>query len=299
MPYFAVKAKMRLVLVVLFVLLLALLAFLSSAADVRMPKILLAATVGAGLSIVGGCFQSIFKNPMADPYIMGISSATTLGAAIGLVLGINIAIPTSACSVLATVVVYIISRFEKRLTSASLVLSGVAVGFLFSAITSVLTVLNRDITEPIALWMMGNIISADWMQTYVTMAVTIVSGLAILFFARRLNIMSIDADTAKSLGIETESVKIIVLVLCAVIVAACVSVSGTIGFVGLIIPNIVRKMTGPDNRIILPISMISGAIFLVLANAATGLLPVLPIGVITAVIGAPFMIYVLLTTKTA
>jgi len=281
--------------------------------NIRAPRIILAVVIGAGLSAVGAAFQALFKNPMADPYILGISSGASLGAAVGIIAlgGVTVfgfgvvSVFAFVGSMATTALVYVISVKNGRLNTMLLLLSGVAVSFLLNSVITILLVFNRKTIEMVVMWMMGSVSAAGWKQVYIAAPIIILGSALIYFFAKELNIMSLGDETSKSLGVETERVKIILLALCALIVGACVSVGGIIGFVGLIIPHITRLLFGADNRVVIPMSTVIGAIFLVFSDtAARNIMPLfanspseLPVGAITALFGAPFFIYLLLRTK--
>lgn len=277
---------------------------------IRLPRILLAALIGIGLSIVGVTFQGLFKNPMADPYVLGVSSGSALGASIAIVLGFDyslfgfgaISIMAFAGSLISTAIVYNISRVGNKLPSTTLLLSGISISFLLSSIISLIMTFNRDAVEKIIFWTMGSVSAASLNQVIFLFPVIIIGFLTIYIFSRDLNIMLTGDDTAKSLGVEVNTVKIILLITCSIVTAACVSVSGIIGFVGLIVPHITRLIIGSDNRVLVPFSAVSGAIFMVLCDTLSRTLvqpTEIPIGVITSILGAPYFLYLLNKNKTS
>lgn len=275
---------------------------------IRLPRILLAATVGMGLSVVGASMQGMFKNPMADPGVLGVSTGAALGATIAiafgaqqLVFGIGI---VTACSfagaILTTFLVYGIAKVGGKLPTVNLLLSGVAVGFLFSSIISIIMVFKRNQIENIVMWMMGSIAAASWKQVMVVSPLVLVGCVLSLVFSRDLNLLATGTETANSLGVEVESTKKILLILSSVLIGACVSVSGVIGFVGLVIPHIVRLVLGSDHRVVLPFSAVVGALFLIICDTlARNIIPPteIPLGAITSLFGAPFFIYLLISSK--
>lgn len=276
--------------------------------NIRLPRIVLSGIVGMGLSIVGASFQALFKNPMADPYVLGVSSGSALGAATAMVTGMDssfsgLGITTLmafAGAIITTFIVYGIAKVGNKVPVNTLLLSGISVSFLLSSVISLIMVFNRESVEKIVFWTMGSLSTANWNQVIVV-AVFVLAGLIIFMaFSRDLNIMLTGDETAKSLGIEVEQLKKIVLIIASFVVAACVSVSGVIGFVGLIIPHIIRILLGPDHRILIPFSAIGGALFLILSDtlARTLASPAeIPVGAITAVIGAPYFMYLLIKNK--
>lgn len=275
---------------------------------IRLPRIILAALVGMGLSTVGLSFQAIFKNPMADPYVLGISSGAAVGAAIGFVLGFEssflgasaITITAFLGSILTTVLVYNIARVKNKIPTNTLLLAGISMNFLLSSLLSIIMVFNRQEVERIVFWTMGSVSSASYTQILVLLPFLFIGIFIILSFSKDLNIILTGDETAKSLGIEVETIKKILLITSSMIVAACVSVSGIIGFVGLIIPHIVRMLLGPDHRSLLPFSVVAGAAFMVISDtlARTLASPAeIPVGAITALFGAPYFIYLLIKNK--
>ncbi len=276
--------------------------------NVRLPRILLSALIGVGLSVVGSTFQSMFRNPMADPYILGISSGAAAGATIAIVLGLGgiigglsiITLFAFIGAILTVVLVYNIARAGNRVTTLALILAGVAVGFFLSSVVSLLMFFNRDDIEKIVMWTMGSLSAATWNEVGILTPVVIIGSMIIIAYARDLNAMSIGDETAKSLGIEVERVKKILLIVSSLIVASCVSSSGVIGFVGLIVPHTIRLMVGSDQRAVLPFSAVWGAIFMVVCDTlARNLIPPseIPVGAITSLFGAPFFIFMLYKNK--
>jgi len=273
---------------------------------IRLPRVLAAAVIGIGLSAVGGAFQGMFVNPMADPYVLGVSSGAALGAAIAIALGAEqlvggFGLVTATAFVFALITVLIVFSIAKtgaRIVNTHLLLAGVAVSFFASSLISVIMVLNRDRIAKITYWMMGSVAYITWKQVLILIPVVILGTVVICFFARDLNIIATGEEGAKNLGVEVETVKKILLVVCSVVVAACVSVSGVIGFVGLIIPHTVRLIAGSDNRVVLPFSAVGGGIFLVLCDTIARIpTSKIPVGVLTSMFGAPYFISILLRSK--
>lgn len=275
---------------------------------IRLPRILLAALVGMGLSTVGLSFQAMFKNPMADPYVLGISSGAAVGAAIGFVLGFElsflgasaITIAAFLGSILTTILVYNIARVKNKIPTNTLLLAGISMSFLLSSLLSVIMVFNREDVERIVFWTMGSVSSASYTEILVILPFLLIGLLIMMSFSKDLNIILTGDETAKSLGIEVETIKKILLISSSMIVAACVSVSGIIGFVGLIIPHIVRMLLGPDYRVVLPFSAVAGAAFMIISDtlARTVASPAeIPVGAITSLFGAPYFIYLLIKQK--
>lgn len=276
--------------------------------NIRLPRIILAGTVGMGLSIVGAAFQAMFKNPMADPYVLGVSSGSALGAAIAISLGLDsllgglglITLLAFIGSILTAFIVYNIAKVGNKVPTNTLLLSGISVSFLLSSMISLIMVFNRQSVEKIIFWIMGSVSTANWNQVIILTPFVIIGLLILIAFSSDLDIMLTGDETAKSLGIEVENLKKLILIVSSIVVAACVSVSGIIGFVGLIIPHIIRLIFGPNHKILIPFSAVGGALFMILSDtlARTMASPAeIPVGAITSIIGAPFFIYLLIKNK--
>ncbi|AEH61781.1 transport system permease protein [Methanosalsum zhilinae DSM 4017] len=263
--------------------------------QIRMPRVILAVLVGASLATAGCVMQALFKNPMADPYIIGMSSGAALGASVAFFFNMPVQVTSFIVTAVTIFVVYNIARVDGKVPTDTLLLAGIAVGFFLSAITSFIIYLSHS-PQNIIYWMMGGFWNSTWNRVYITAALAIIGIVALYRHSWSLNVMLLGEEQAHHLGINIEYVKKEVLIFSALITAAAVSVSGIIGFVGLIIPHIMRIIVGPDHRILLPASTIAGAIFLVFSDtiARTAMNSVeLPVGIITAMFGAPFFIYLL------
>lgn len=272
--------------------------------NIRLPRIILAGFVGMGLSVVGAAFQGIFKNPMADPYVIGISSGAGLGATITIVLGLNThflgfgftTIGSFAGAIITVLLVYKIAKTGTNLPTVTLLLAGIAVSQLWSSLMSILMIFNKDKIEKIIFWVMGSVSTASWKQVVLVIPVVLVGCILLYTFSRDLNVMLMGDETAKTLGIETERVKKLLVILCSLIIGTVVSVSGLIGFVGLIIPHIIRMLIGPDHRVVVPFSALGGSIFLIICDTLSRTLVApseIPVGAVTALFGAPYFIYLL------
>ncbi len=263
--------------------------------SIRLPRVLLAALVGAALATAGCAMQGLLKNPMADPYIIGMSSGAALGAALSFTLHLPTPLLSFITATIAIFVVYHISKVGGRVPVATLLLSGIAVGSFLAALTSLIIYVAKSPHQTI-FWLMGGLWTSDWPKVKIA-SLMIFAGIILLYrYSWNLNVMLLGEEQAQYLGVNTERVKRGVLVSSSLITAAAVSVSGIIGFVGLIIPHIMRIFTGPDHRILFPTSTLAGAIFLVVTDtiSRTILAPIeLPVGIITASFGAPFFIYLL------
>ena len=271
--------------------------------DVRLPRILTSAIVGGGLAVAGGVFQAILLNPLADPYTLGISSGAAFGASMVLVLtifGISlpvwVSVPLFAfLGALATLfAVFALASPHDNYSSNTLILSGVIVASILSAGIGFIKYLADEKVGIIIFWLMGSFVGKSWADVILTLSFTLPGVLVILYFTRDLNIMALGARTAESLGVETGKTRKILLIWASLITAICVSVSGIIGFVGLIVPHLLRLILGPDTRILIPACFFGGAILLLLADTITrAILPSeLPIGILTSLIGGPFFCYI-------
>jgi iron complex transport system permease protein len=276
--------------------------------DIRLPRVILAGLVGAALSTAGATYQGLFRNPLADPYLIGVAQGASLGAAAGFLLPIswNLAgfgvIPLLAFTgaLLATMAVYLLARTGKTLPVTTLILAGVALSALLGSIVSYLVISSGEKMHSIIFWLMGSFSLSQWAEVKVILPYVAVGTGVIIIFARLLNVMQLDEEQAQQLGVNVEKYKLILLGAATLITAASVSFVGTIGFVGIIIPHAVRMIWGADHRFLLPLSVLTGAIFMILADliARTVLAPTeIPIGVITAICGAPFFLYLLRRRK--
>ncbi len=270
---------------------------------VRMPRVILGFLAGGGLSVCGAAYQGIFRNPMADPYILGVSSGAALGASLGIIMhgsggfaGLSLTALLAFAGAFATVfVVYHISRRGRTVPVASLLLSGIAVGQSLTALMSLVMIFNVQSMNQIMFWTLGSLNGKGWPQVMLA-APWLAAGAAVLLSMRReLDIMLMGVETATQLGVDTERLKKKVLISSSVITAVLVSVTGIIGFVGLVVPHVVRLAVGPKHRILLPFSLLFGGTFLVICDTlARSLSPSeIPVGIITAAFGGPFFLYLL------
>ena len=275
--------------------------------DVRLPRILSAAIVGGGLAISGVVFQGILLNPLADPYTLGVSAGAALGASLALLLNLGIlgsySVPLFAFVGAVGTLLFVIylSSSSGGVSSNNLILSGIIVAAILSAGISFLKYIADEQVAVIIFWLMGSFGSKTWMDVYLTLFLVGIGFCVFLFYARDLNLMSLGNRTASSLGVDTRRVTITLLITASLVAAICVSVSGIIGFVGLLVPHMMRLITGPDNRRLVPVSLLAGAILLLVADTITrAVLPSeVPIGVLTALIGGPFFCYIFRKQQTA
>ena len=279
--------------------------------QIRLPRVIGGALVGAALATAGVLFQGLLRNPMADPYIIGTSAGAALGATIAMLLPINLAflgfglVPVAAfCGALATVfLVYNLARVGGKTPIISMLLAGVVVSSLMAAIMALLISISDRLQlnlHSVYSFLLGHISVTGWEQIAVIAPLVIGGIIGARFFASHLNALSLGEEGAAYLGVEVERDKILILALGSLLTAAAVSISGLVGFVGLLMPHAMRLSLGPDHRLLLPASAIAGAAFMVIADllARTLLAPTeIPVGVITAIIGAPFFLYLLRRTR--
>ncbi|MEN1759811.1 FecCD family ABC transporter permease [Anoxynatronum sibiricum] len=275
---------------------------------IRLPRIALAFLVGGSLSVAGSAMQGMLKNPMADPFIMGTSSGAALGAAVAIVLRLNqsllgfgaVSMMAFAGALLATSIVYRLARVGGRVPVTALLLAGIATGQFFTAILSFLMVMaSRDVNS-IVYWTLGSLSSRGWQHVGLVVLPALFGTAVLMFYSRDLNLLLLGEDTAANTGVPVERVKRVLLITSTLMTAFMVSVSGIIGFVGLIVPHATRFFTGPDHRFLIPASGLAGGIFLIVADtlSRTVIAPTeLPVGILTAMAGAPFFIYLLRRSK--
>ena len=270
----------------------------------RLPRVVLAALVGCALGGSGATMQGIFKNPMADPFIIGISSGASLGAASSLFLKSEFKFVLPLCAflgaLLSVFLVYNIAHVGGRVRVQQLLLSGIAVGSFFSAVTSFLIYMAGKQFHFLIFWLLGGLYTASWTSVNMACIPILLGTIGILAFSRHLNVLLLGDEPALHLGVDVARIRKILLVLTALVSGVAVAFSGIIGFVGLITPHIMRILVGPNHRILLPASMVGGALFLIWADtlARTIISPTeIPVGVITSLCGAPFFIYLLRTIK--
>lgn len=273
--------------------------------NLRAPRIVLSVLVGAALSVCGAAYQSVFRNPLTDPYVLGISSGASVGAAVAILLGLEAyMLGVGACALvtglLTILVIYRIASIGNRMHTTTLLLTGVCITFLMSAIISFIMVLRQDKMDSIIFWTMGSFASASWTEVAIVAPVVAVGIGIVLYYARDLNLLLAGSETARSLGVEVERVKRVLLLSTTLMVAFCVATCGVIGFVGLVVPHCLRLVLGPDNRRIVPCAIFAGGLFMLLCDtlARTLLMPAeLPVGSLTALAGAPLFIFLLYKNK--
>ena len=273
--------------------------------EVRMPRIAVGAVVGLALGASGAVMQGFFRNPMADPSIIGISSGATVGAVAVIVL--PFALPFGlqgaafAGALLAAFAVYGVATVNGRTGVATLLLAGVAIQTFLGAVVSLMMYFSDDDGLRSAVyWLMGNLTNRDWSHVSVTLPVVLVGVGVMLAYSRDLNLLLLGEEEAYSLGVEPQRTKRVLLAVSSITTAAAVAVSGVIGFVGLVVPHVMRIVVGPDHRVLIPTSALGGAVFLVVADSAARYVlggAELPVGIVTAFVGVPFFLYLLRTKE--
>jgi iron complex transport system permease protein len=272
--------------------------------DVRLPRVLLAGIAGAVLALSGAAYQGVFRNPLADPYLIGVATGAALGATIVVVSGTSaswhglslLPLAAFAGAIISVVVVYGVARVGNTVPTTTLILAGVALSSLATAITSFLMLQSTTNTLTVFSVVLGGFNTATWTKVAWVLPYAVPAAVVILLHARTLNVMSLGEEQAGHLGIDVERTKLLLLGAASLAAAAAVSVSGTIGFVGLIVPHAIRLMWGPDNRQLLPMSIVLGAAFLIGADLIARTVDEpqeIPVGIITAFCGVPFFLYLL------
>jgi len=269
--------------------------------DIRLPRILCALFVGGGLAVSGTVFQSVLMNPMADSYTMGVSTGAAFGASIAIFLNImatGFAIPVTAAAFLGAVltlgVVMTLSKVKGYLSPVNLILSGIIVSSILSAGVTLMKNVAGENVGAIVGWMMGSLSSSNWNDVFLVLPITALGTLISTYFANSLNLLSMGDEEARYLGVDPEKSRKIFLTASSMMTAACVSVSGIIGFVGLIVPHMLRLVLGADNRKLIPFSMLLGGQLLLAADTAARVLlrTEIPVGVITTMLGGPFFLFI-------
>ncbi|WP_240803559.1 iron ABC transporter permease [Streptomyces sp. A0592] len=280
-------------------------AFASIVWDVRMPRILLGAVVGAGLAVAGTVLQALVRNQLADPFLLGASSGASAGAVLVIVFGTAAAgfamgVPLAAFvgSMAALVAVYAMARRGGTMTTGRLILAGVAVQYILSAFTSLVLVLaaHPDQIRSVLFWTLGGLGGARWDELALPAVALLVGGALLLTLARPLDLLLTGEEGAHTLGLDTGRFRAAVFVLTSLVIGVLVACSGAIGFVGLMVPHAARMVVGAGHRALLPVAALGGAVFLILADliARTAAAPEeIPVGVVTALVGGPFFLWML------
>ncbi len=278
--------------------------------DVRLPRVLTAVLVGGTLASSGVSYQAVFRNQLADPYLIGVAAGAGLGATLAIVSPLPldyyhfgyVALFAFAGAVIAVAVTYELARVGLAVPPATHVLAGIAVSSAASAATSLLMVLHEEKINIIFSWLYGDFTSSSWPKLWAVAPYVGASWLVLLGLSFRLNVLQLSDDEARSLGVRVELLKLVVIVTASLATAVCVAVAGLIGFVGLLVPHACRLVVGPDHRILLPVTILVGGAFLALADlgARTVLSPQeIPVGIVTAFVGAPFFLILLRRNRKA
>lgn len=260
----------------------------------RVPRILLALITGVNLAISGAVYQAIFRNSMADPYVLGVSSGASLGAAIGFLIGGFSPIFAFVGAVIANMLVFYLSGVSGKTSTVRLLLAGMGINYLFSSILSLIRTYSNDRELELFVWGMGSLSSASYSRVIILLVISIPILTVFFIYRKELNLLLMGEETAKSLGVDAGKLRKKLLILSSILIATTVSFTGTIGFVGLIIPHMVRMIMGSNYRKTLPFTAMFGMIFLLLCdNISRSLLSnsEIPIGIVTSIFGAPYFIY--------
>jgi len=266
--------------------------------DIRLPRVLLAGIVGASLSGSGVVLQGIFRNPLVDPFILGISAGAAFGCAItvGFFPQWSIQFNAFIFGLIAVGLAYIIARTQGEISRLPFILSGVIVSAFFQALVSIVKFLvDPHKLQAIVFWLMGSFSLSDWRTFKIAFLGGLIGLLPIYFMRWRLNVLSLSEEEAKSLGVNVKRERLIFIIFSTLAVATATSVCGIIGWVGLMVPHLVRMMLGPDHRILFPLSLTTGASYMILADTISRTITSfdIPVGIITALTGAPFFLYLM------
>ena len=274
--------------------------------NTRMPRLMFAIVAGAGLAVAGAAMQSMMKNPLADPYTTGISSGASFGAVIAIAFGISIGSTSAGTTILAFIfalvpatVILLLSTFKKT-TPSMMILAGLSVMYIFNAMTQyIMLVVDSETMEAAYQWTIGTLSKSSWSTLPIMLIVVVLGSFAILNMTKYLNAMNSGDNYAKTVGVDVKRIRIIILVLVSVIAAAIVSFTGIIGFVGLVAPHITRIFLGSDNKLLIPGSLLVGAVVMVVCDIVAKLFTTtaLPIGIVTAFIGGPMFLFLIIRQK--
>jgi iron complex transport system permease protein len=268
--------------------------------DVRLPRLLAGLLIGAGLSISGTAFQGLFRNPLVSPHILGVSAGAGFGAAIAILFCGNIfmvQLLSFIFGLLSVLMTYALSRTYRSTPVLMLVLAGIIVGALFSAATSLLKYIADPVNQmpSIVFWLLGSLNNVSNRDILVVGPIILIAGTVLLLIRWRINLLTMGEEDARALGINTQQIRIVIIISATFISAAAVCISGIIGWVGLVMPHIGRLLVGPDNRRLMPVSALMGAIYIAGVDliARTAMETEIPIGILTAIVGAPIFAYLL------
>ena len=276
--------------------------------DIRVPAVLLALLVGAGLGLSGATLQGVFRNPLADPYLLGLSAGASLGAATLFVLGVgaqeaNLTLPLFAfLGAILTGVIILLAARSPRSTATTLLLTGVALSSFLSALLGTLLLFNPLGNLQVSYWLLGGLFGATWDRVAIVLGGLLIGGALLAIHGRELNVLQLGPDVAQSLGVDVRRVRLRLLLLASFVTAISVAFTGIIGFVGLISPHVVRRVFSADYRVVLVGSLLVGAVFLALAQDIAQVVPFgteIPVGIPTSFAGFPFFLYLLYRRRPA
>ena len=269
--------------------------------NIRLPRVLLAVIIGAGLSLAGGTFQTVFTNPMASPEILGASSGACFGAALALLMGasrLGVQLMAFAFGLFTVGIVYFVGNMNQNRTAMYLILVGIIISSLFNAGTSFIKLVAdpNDQLPKITYWTMGSLSNADLREVFITFIPTLIAGIILFLMRWKINLLTLSDDEAESMGVDVRRLRMFSVILASVLTAVSVSAAGMIGWIGLVIPNLVRMLTGNNTKQLMPMTAIIGGIYLLIVDdlARCMLATEIPIGILTAFVGAPFFIFILL-----
>jgi iron complex transport system permease protein len=276
--------------------------------DIRLPRIVAAGLVGAALAYSGASYQGVFRNPLAGPFLLGIASGAALAAAIAIVSPLTedsagvgwVPIFAFVGAIITVIIVYLLAQTGATVSNVTLILAGVALSAVFSAVTSFILLTGGEQARPIFAFLFGGFNSSSWTRILVALPYLAIGGVVVMAYSRVLNVLQLDEQQAAQLGVDVRRTKLIILAAASLVAATAVAMAGVIGFVGLIVPHVVRMIFGGDHRRLLPLAAVVGAAFLIGADviARTVLAPQeVPVGIVTAMIGGPFFLVLLRTRR--
>ncbi|SFL13511.1 iron complex transport system permease protein [Paenibacillus sp. 1_12] len=271
---------------------------------VRFPRVALGVLVGASLGVAGAAFQGVLRNPLADPYTLGVSSGAAVGASFLILFGLQFSllgiwtIPAVAfgTGMASLFTVLLLARMDGKLQIETVILSGVVMQAFLGAFVALMVSMSKQVVNEIVFWLMGSLTLRGWSYSLILLPYLVIGALLLLLFGRAMNLLSLGEAQAAHMGVNVERTKLTVLIAATLVTAAAVSVSGVVAFVGLIVPHLLRLLVGPDYRLLLPLSLIGGALYVLCADTLGRLLlspTEIPLGVVTAFLGAPFFVYLL------
>jgi iron complex transport system permease protein len=278
--------------------------------QIRAPRVVLAALIGAMLSLAGASYQGVFRNPLVDPYLLGVAAGAGLGATVAFSVARGttstwpvdpVPLAAFAGGVVAVALTYTVgTAFGRSRSATTLVLAGVAVTSLATAVQTFVLQRNNDVVRQVYSWILGRLTSATWGDVRLVIPYVLVSSIILLMYRRVIDVLRVGDDEARALGVNVNRVRVVVVLAATLGTSAAVAVSGLIGFVGIIVPHAIRLLMGSSNRVVLPLSMFAGSAFLIAADIPGRLLTSpseTPIGVVTAFFGAPFFLFLLRTRE--